>query len=440
MASLKWIEAALLGVFDIHSGPSIMWICPGSLAEADIRRHFDAFKAFLIPDAALTRRFVKLELDEHLRVLSHALERASPAYERNRFAFNVAFIVKESTYACSQKLFQWSLRKAAKFFLKVEREDCSVSKAQPHTRELLYKMFNSLNATSRAILSYGDNLAYLTLISPMPYEQDDSLVICKATLASYTPDIAIDPLEACAVEVLKPSQTVSEIEQGFKDALVRRLSVNEFCCRCCGIGESRFKQTIAIILSKFIRRRFIHVVPQFSLQKRYSFSPSFQQELDASFTARFEDFLATLCVPPQLHSSAHPWKPALQLVYAVHRPEVPLGVNIRSAIAQLEEQGRRQHDELVACFYQFCRLEGQLLPVDEYLYAMSFEEASIRKQFKFTDGHKFFTSCEKLLLLLSHLREGLVLASEFRQKFSLSALQIQVLEQNFDVKRVSFTS
>lgn len=226
------IKGLYLGEFDVNLGPHIKYIKtnPPSYIQA-VRRNFETWHNFLIPEQELCQNFVQINIDPEYSVVSWAVQYLSEIYERKKIEFNVAFIVSEQTYRKYRSSLKRNLKMLANYLLELEKKEFVISRKDSDDLVLIFEHIYDMLASGEAsqgtlvILKYN-MLCFLRFEKESQktkkIEKDQIVLVSKA----------IDPpekvfesnyLRYLALKEIENFRTVEQIRDGFFKQFVNEL-------------------------------------------------------------------------------------------------------------------------------------------------------------------------------------------------------------------------
>ncbi len=156
------VEAIYFAEFDIHAGPLIRFLSCNEKLKEQIKRNFEEWKEFFIPEIELCRKFIRIFMEKDYSVLAHAVQKKSERYERKKIVFSLVFVVRDAVYEKYKESFKVNLNKLAEYLSDLELSESFISRNKRKDLRLMIDfMYQRLNKDDKLVLLNNNILCYI---------------------------------------------------------------------------------------------------------------------------------------------------------------------------------------------------------------------------------------------------------------------------------------
>lgn len=174
--------------------------------------NFDQVKSYVIPKPELCNRLVTFKVDKY-RVIGFPVMIRDPAYPRNEYFFNFAFVFK---YRGLSIVYETSIRRLARMFTALEEQSKFLSNRSSHATidSLLQQIYQDLNYYSECMIPIDEsntvNMKLFPLFPPPPELKPYQVPISTVQLEAMV-DVNWDPTMVKIIKYIDGINSVRRI-------------------------------------------------------------------------------------------------------------------------------------------------------------------------------------------------------------------------------------
>ena len=454
------IKGLYLGEFDVNLGPHIKYIKtnPPSYIQA-VRRNFETWHNFLIPEQELCQDFVQISIDADYSVVSWAVQYLSEIYERKKIEFNVAFIVSEQTYQKYRGSLKRNLKMLANYLLELEKKEFVISRKDSDDLVLIFEHIYDMLASGEAsqgtlvILKYN-MLCFLRFEKETQksrkLEKDQIVLVSKA----------IDPpekifesnyLRYLALKEIENFRSVEQIRDGFFKQLLNELKENPELGYAFGIETNRPTEDGSSLKGerkprneKKILKNMCQFIDEYILELRqkqhiYVINPfendvSYRIALDSQAIFKFINDCSNFIVCIRNVDESHE-ENAKSFLYTLltFMQSMFCPIKVLEIVRKTIPTAKEDWPFFFKVFLLYCNLKGKLHVVTEHYYINRIPRERIEEV-----STKLKQSPEMIEKFLTLLHNKASDREDITTHLQISDFLISALIEEFQVSRINF--